>query len=164
MEDMAEGEEKEEALRVFDEKIESQLQELEEFCNIKVDRNKNIGNQMLKIMSGLYAMAGEEGSDEVANMSFQKKGAYHGIGKKKIWYRESIRLPFENITIPVPVDYDKVLEKSYGPNYLQPIKKWHFHNYPFYKENKRKLQEAQRDVRNIQGKLNRLENLLNEVQ
>lgn len=164
MEQLEDGSEKDEAKQAWDEKIEDQLQRLEEFCNIKIDREKDISNQMLKAIDGLYAMAGEEGSDEVANMSFVKKGCYHGIGRKKVWYREAIRIPFENITIPVPIDFDKVLEKSYGLNYLQPIKKWHFHNYPFYKENKRKLQEAQRDVRNIKGKMDRLEKLLSEVQ
>lgn len=159
-EHMEEGAEKEEAMLLFNERIEEQLQKLEEFCNVKVDREKDICNQMLKIMDGLYAMAMEEGSDEVANMPFLKKGAYHAVGRKKVWYREAIRLPFENITVPVPIDFDKVLEKAYGPNYLQPVKQWHFHNYPFYKENKRRLQEAQKDVRNIKGKMDRLEKIL----
>ena len=79
----------------------------------------------------------DEGSDEVANLSFVKQGNYHSAGRRKEWYRESIRLPFENITIPVPIDFYKVLEKSYVPNYLTPIKQWHFHDYPFYKKHKK---------------------------
>lgn len=164
LEHMEDGSEKEELEKIWDEKIEDQLQKLEQFCNIKIDRKKDLSNQMLKIMDGLYAMAGEEGSDEVVNMPYTKKGRYATVGRKKEWYRETIRLPFENITIPVPIDFYKVLEKAYGSNYLTPVKKWNFHNYPFYKENKRRLQEARQDVRNIKGKMDRLEKLLGEVQ
>ena len=162
LEKMEDGPEKEKAKEESDKYIEEQLVSLEKFCNITIDREKNIPNQLMKVMDGLYSMANEDGSDEVVNMAFSKKGTYHSVGKKKEWYRETIRLPFENITVPVPIDFYKVLEKAYGPNYLNPVKQWHFHNYPFYKENKRRLQEARRDVMNIQGKMNRLEELLKE--
>ena len=41
--------------------------------------------------------------------------------KEKEWYRETIILPFENIEVPVPIGYDKVLRKQYGNNYMTPI-------------------------------------------
>ena len=41
--------------------------------------------------------------------------------KEKEWYRETIILPFENIEVPVPIGYDKVLSKQYGNNYMTPI-------------------------------------------
>lgn len=153
-----------EGINILGEKLEQQLTEFEEFCNITIDRKRDIPNQLLKVMDGLYAMYNEDSNGEVMNFSFVKPGNYQGCGRKKEWYRESIRLPFENITIPVPIDFYKVLEKAYGPKYLEPVRQWHFHNYPFYKENKRRLEEARRETRNVQNKLNRLEQLLSEVQ
>lgn len=33
---------------------------------------------------------------------------------QKKWFRETIRLPFENVMVPVPVDYEEVLKSIYG--------------------------------------------------
>ena len=33
---------------------------------------------------------------------------------KKIWYRETIYLPFETIELPAPIDYEKILTTYYG--------------------------------------------------
>ncbi len=159
---LEEGTDKEEAAQYWNEKLEDQLVRLEAECNVTIDRKKNISNQLLKMMDGLFAMYNGEGNGEVMNFPFAKKGIYHHCGRKKEWYRDSILLPFENITIPVPIDFYKVLEKSYGPNYLTPVKKWHFHNYPFYKEHKKELQKIQKDMRNVNGKMRRLEKLMLE--
>lgn len=37
---------------------------------------------------------------------------------KKDWFSETLYLPFEDITVPVPVGYDKILKDIYG-NYMQ---------------------------------------------
>lgn len=42
--------------------------------------------------------------------------------KEKKWYRQTIYFPFENIELPVPIDYAKVLSKQYGDNYMTPIR------------------------------------------
>ncbi|MBQ7920633.1 MAG: LicD family protein [Lachnospiraceae bacterium] len=160
LESIEDSSEKEEIAREWEEQLEEQLVQLEMECNIKIDRDKNIPNQLLRVIDGLFAMYNGDGKDEVVNFPFMKKGNYHHCGKKKEWYRDSILLPFENITIPVPIDFYKVLEKSYGPNYLTPVKKWNFHDYPFYKVHKKKLKETQKDMRNIKGKMDRLEKLL----
>lgn len=39
--------------------------------------------------------------------------------KHSSWYNETIYLPFENINIPVPIGYKKILEKEYG-DYMTP--------------------------------------------
>ena len=38
----------------------------------------------------------------------------------KDWYRETIRLPFESVELPAPVDYDKVLKTLYG-DWRKPV-------------------------------------------
>lgn len=160
MKELKDAEDSEELEKIWDVKLEQQLTELEKTLCIHIDREKKIANQLLRVLDGLFAMYDEDGTDEVINWAFMKKGTYHNVGKKKEWYRESISVPFENITIEVPIEFHKMLEKSYGPKYLEPVKTWHFHNYPFYKENKRRLEEARKDVRNVKGKMNRLEELL----
>lgn len=146
----------------WDAQIEEQLVKLEEDCKITINREKDIANQLLKVIDGLFAMYGDDESSQVMNLSFAERGQYLVAGRKKEWYRESILLPFENITMPVPVDFKRAVEKCYGTNYLTPVKKWHFHDYPFYKKDKKKLQETRKDVHSINGKMDELEKLLAE--
>lgn len=49
----------------------------------------------------------------------------------KKWYEKSVRLPYENITMPLPLSYDAVLHKRYG-DYLRLVKNAGAHGYPFY--------------------------------
>lgn len=55
---------------------------------------------------------------------------------KKEWYDVPIKMPFENIEINVPKNYDRVLKVLYG-DYMKPIKEGvSEHEYPFYKNQK----------------------------
>lgn len=143
--------------------MEDLLSQIEKECKVTINREKNIRNQLLRITDGLFAMYNDDESTMVANMAYSARMDYSRVGKKKEWYREVIELPFENITIPVPIDYNQVLEKAYGVNYLTPTRQWSFHNYPFYKNQRKTLQEVKKDVRNINEKMDRLEELLGEV-
>lgn len=40
--------------------------------------------------------------------------------KDREWYSETLWLPFENIKLPVPKEYDKVLRSLYGNSYMTP--------------------------------------------
>ena len=57
-------------------------------------------------------------------------------GEEKKLYETTIRLPFENTTIPVPAYYNQMLTKKYG-NYCVFKKGGGAHNYPFFAEQKR---------------------------
>ena len=53
---------------------------------------------------------------------------------KKEWFKRAERLPFETISVPVPVGYDEILKQQYG-DYMTPDKdRGRAHDYPFYKE------------------------------
>lgn len=47
---------------------------------------------------------------------------------KKEWYRESIELPFEHLTVRAPKEYDKVLKVYYGEDYMTPKQLSSFHD------------------------------------
>ena len=47
-------------------------------------------------------------------------------------YKNIIRLPFENVMICVPANYNEVLQKKYGNNYMTPVTNTANHEYPFY--------------------------------
>ncbi len=147
--------------------IEEIMQSVEENCRTKIDRKGDIPKQMAQLMDRLYSLFSEEESGSVANMSFVPDAtefrAYVGSMRDKNWYRESVRLPFENITIPVPIDYHQALTRTYGPNYMTPVKKWDTHNYPFYKGQKEVLRKLKEDSKEVKSKLDALYAELEEM-
>ena len=52
-------------------------------------------------------------------------------GEPKERYAHTVRLPFEDTTMPVPGCYNSVLEARYG-NYMEIHKVWGGHDYPFF--------------------------------
>lgn len=46
--------------------------------------------------------------------------------RKKEWYKERMYMPFEDIMIPVPKDYDLILTKQFG-DYMKPAKEPSMH-------------------------------------
>ncbi len=51
---------------------------------------------------------------------FFRRHDYPLVAKQKSWYREVVYLPFEDLMLPAPVDYDKVLRQQYGDDYMTP--------------------------------------------
>lgn len=61
-------------------------------------------------------------------------------GEDKELYERTIRLPFENTTIPVPACYNKVLSGRYG-NYNEIRKVWTGHSYPFFEGQRAEMEK-----------------------
>ena len=62
------------------------------------------------------------------------------VGEPKSDYETTIRLPFEDVTIPVPVCYNRVLSRRYG-NYCQIRKVWGGHDYPYFESQKKEIEQ-----------------------
>lgn len=78
-------------------------------------------------VSGLY---GAKDADYLAQLQLLGVGWDYYIPEEV--YATSIRMPFENTTIPVPAGYDMLLRKKYGEDYMTPINMEPGHDYPFY--------------------------------
>lgn len=57
----------------------------------------------------------------VACPTFNFRKMDHRI-KEKIWYNETVMLPFENIEMPAPAMYHDVLAREYGADFMTPRK------------------------------------------
>ena len=55
-------------------------------------------------------------------------------------YDRTIRLPFEDTTIPVPACYNRILSRKYG-NYCQIRKVWGGHDYPYFESQKKEIEK-----------------------
>ena len=59
----------------------------------------------------------------------------------KEYYKEAVKLPFEDIMMPVSKMYDTMLRRRYG-DYVRLVKTGGAHNYPFFEGQKKNLQKV----------------------
>lgn len=136
--------------------IEKLLLGVERDYKVTLHREKNIGNQLLRIIDGLFALCNGNGSEEVENMPFTENIDYYHAGYKREWYRKSIELPFENITIPAPIGFHEALEQEFGKNYLMPVK----YSHDVCRTAHRIMNTVGKDIRNVNERMECLEKLL----
>lgn len=93
----------------------------------------NISNkELLLLRDKISSLYGDEDGDYLTQAYFLASGKDFYLPKSL--YKSSIRLHFENMSIPVPNEYDFVLKKEYGDDYMTPIMGTMGHEYPFYNE------------------------------
>lgn len=104
--------------------------ELEELCGIKINPQQHIKNQLLRVADALCQTYNSSDSNIIAYIPENTQKPIH---LQREWYQSCEYLPFENIVLPVPKNYDAVLTTLYG-DYMTPVKKSAGHDYPFYKK------------------------------
>lgn len=115
---------------VTPEELEIWLTMIENSCHQKIDRKGNIKNQLYKILCSLYALYSEEESDRIALVAqYLDSGA--SVYPKEC-YADSVRMPFDVISIPVPVGYDHILRCKYG-DYMKNVRSGGGHDYPYHR-------------------------------
>ena len=69
-----------------------------------------------------------EAEDEMRKLALYphtKVGELTSLGEDILWdksiFDETVMLPFENLMVPAPKDYDAFLRASFGPNYMTPV-------------------------------------------
>jgi lipopolysaccharide cholinephosphotransferase len=115
------------------------VDEVEKMCAVKLDHEKPLGSQLRILVDRLCAIYGDEDADEVC-MPVKRLTNRPNYHMPKAYFADSIDMPFENITIPVPVGYDEWLKLKYG-DYMKPVQNDAGHDYPFY-ERYEKILEA----------------------
>ena len=121
------------------EEKETFICQVEGLCNATIDRTKPIRRQLMILAEKLCMLIPEKEANEITLVIRKtKQPSYH---MDKACYKESIDMPFENTTIPVPVGYETILRLKYGPNYMIPVNKKAGHDYPFYKDQERIVKE-----------------------
>lgn len=110
-------------------KLEDYLQQLEMLWGVSIPRDDTANHFCLQMVDNLCSMFHEDEADELTNIIFYNTVRYR---YKKEWMAGSISVPFENISVEIPVEYDKCLTSCYG-NYKQYVKFTSSHTYPYFK-------------------------------
>lgn len=122
------------------EEAESAIRSVEAWCHTKLERNGRLSIQIRELMLRLVqCYQGDDAEElEMAVWDWSKDSRYK---YKREWYADSVRVPFENITIPIPCGYDGVLRVWYGDDYMTPKRGTAGHEYPFYREQEEYLRK-----------------------
>lgn len=115
---------------VDSDEVQSALCSVERLCGVVFDRNKPMKQQIFRALEDVAARFREEDCDEITGLNYYMKSK--GYRFPKSYYAQTLRLPFENMEISVPVEYEKMLTKKYG-HFMTPVRQFDSHQYPAYK-------------------------------
>lgn len=82
--------------------------------------------------------------DDVTNIGWMHDRPHYRIPKSS--FSKVIRVPFEDTTIPIPEDYDRICRLTYGDDYMTPIKIYKHDYLKKQVDHLRKQLEAQGEV------------------
>lgn len=121
------------------EALETPLSELRELAQVElVNDDTLLEQQLYQLADTLSMMFTEKQSEEVGALFWMLSDKVCHQYRKE-WFEDVVYLPFENIVIPVPSGYDKILQVSYGKDYMKPVRGTSFHEYPCYGEQLKKM-------------------------
>lgn len=105
-------------LNAYNESIATSLVMLEKMCGIRFEGDIPLNKQLNILYDQIAGLFTAEESDHMTDFPGYLRNGY--IVKKE-WFNRIERVPFENISIPIPMGYDGILRRSHG-NYTVPVK------------------------------------------
>lgn len=119
---------------------EEGLARIEREAGVCIDRSLK-GSDMRRALYGvvekLFSRFTEEESDELTQLfPFGMKNENFRFPKK--YYEQAVYMPYEMMSIPVPVCYNELLKKRYG-DYLKLIRSVSGHDYPYFETQHKQL-------------------------
>ena len=116
------------------------LPDLESLSGVQIDREKSLGNQLLRAADSVCRRYNKKKPDTITLMSVNAQRSPRHYHLKYEWYRTTEYLDFENVMLPCPGNYEEVLTAMYG-NWRTPRRGTAAHDYPFYNQQKDVLKE-----------------------
>lgn len=124
----------------YNDEVIELVHNVENTFGVKFDKNNRLFHELKKLVDMLSAIHNETDSKEVCSMIDLAGGWDYHVPIE--CYGTSIEMPFENITIPVPVGYDTILKIKYGDDYMTPRQCSSSHDYPFYAKQEKALKDV----------------------
>ncbi len=119
--------------------ISDHIKKIESRCNIKLDKKGDILTQLRELLEKIFSEVEEKDAKYITLYPLWMNKHQYVFPVEA--YRNSIRLPFENTTVPVPVFYDEILRKKYGSSYMTPVRSGGAHEYPYFEQHVNILRE-----------------------
>ncbi len=106
------------------------LVELQHETGYEFTTDRPINNQLEILYDQVCRLTSSEEADYLTRYDEYAKDRSKKFPKE--WLENTIELPFEYISMPVPVVYDAVLKARFGSGYMMPAREPALHGYPFY--------------------------------
>ncbi|MCR5294616.1 MAG: LicD family protein, partial [Lachnospiraceae bacterium] len=113
------------------EEYDKLLTETEKLLGKKYDRTRPLKQQFYEAADDVFALVSPKDAEYAVLMPYWLKDKSHKYPLS--CFRETVRVPFENSELPVPVEYDRVLKIEYG-DYMRLVKAGGVHEYPFFEK------------------------------
>lgn len=104
------------------------LEKIQKDNNVVFKEKDKPARELMLLADSMYSEMGTKDAEYVAMMSNWVK---YGVKYSKKWFDNIIYLPFEYVSIPVPIEYETVLWSDYG-SYMNVVKGGGAHDYPLY--------------------------------
>lgn len=124
------------------ETAEIDIENIQKICQVKIDYNRNLKNQMLRLLDTVCQLFDKEDGKITEFVNDFGDRSYEFLPE---WYDKRVWVPFETIQIPLPAGYDRILTEMYG-NYMTPVFHGADHDYPFYKQQEAILYKYMNDL------------------
>lgn len=119
--------------------LEERFSLIEKRCKTHIDRKGDILLELRLLLEKIYGEVDEEKASRITLYPLWQNS--HEYAFPKEYYSKSVRMPFENTDIPVPLFYNSILTKKYGKDYLRPVRSGGAHDYPYVEGHLQVLKE-----------------------
>ena len=119
--------------------FEKDLVKIEKDCHTRINRKGDVLTQLRALLEKLFAQVDEKNAKYITLYPLWMGS--HSYVFPASYYEHSIRMKFENTTIPVPTCYDGILRLKYGSSYMTPVRSGGAHEYPYYEDHVQVLRE-----------------------
>lgn len=116
------------------------VENIQKTFNVTFNPDNRLFHELKKLVDILCSKYTSKESHEVCSMIDLAGGWDYHVPIQ--CYQNTIDMPFENITVPVPVGYDTILKIKYGENYMTPVNAGGSHDYPFYAKQEQALKSV----------------------
>lgn len=117
------------------------LPQIEQLTGADLHDDGTLRRQLLLLADQISGLYQKHDSDELTVNSSRLSRGNKDFKFPAEWFGRSMQIPFENIMVSAPVEYDKVLRVFYGDEYSVRKRQKGDHDYPFYKKQERFLNE-----------------------
>lgn len=114
------------------------LRYIEVSYDIRLDKKKPLKQQLYQNVERICREYAGEDAEFITNIA---SNIIWGYMERAKYYRETIRIPFEEGSIEVPMAYDGAMKGKIN-QYMQPVRDNKGHDYPFYQRQADKLDTA----------------------
>ncbi|MCR4611726.1 MAG: LicD family protein, partial [Lachnospiraceae bacterium] len=117
------------------------ITEIKEDANIEFSQSEPDMQELVILYNEIEAACRGEDADYVSEKHCLLEGGSYYLPKDT--YENIIRIPFENMMVCVPANYNEVLKVKYGNDYMMPKNVGGSHDYPFYNRDISKIKERE---------------------